>query len=369
MPADIQEPSLAWLLGRDRKQRRDVRYWLMTSGVYAGLLALQAYAVTQGLGDGRLAGAMPWVAGSGLVVFYAALRSGWSQRFADSALTAAQMVFALLMVALAHLATPGLGEAVLVIPPLILLFGAFTLTPRHCRALGWFAVAVQGGVSWLQGGEAGGGSQARVEVVVFLMCAIVYPMVGVLAGRLSAIRTQLREQKRDLREALERNQQLARLDDLTGLPNRRHAMELLAYEERRAQRQPVMPCLCLLDIDHFKAINDTHGHPAGDEALRLLARHAVKALRAPDLLARWGGEEFLLLMPDTTMAEALGVLERLRQVLAQPEPWSERPELKLTFSAGVTAYQAGETMQQALTRADGALYQAKQQGRNCAVQA
>lgn len=355
------------MLGRERKQRRDLRYWLMTSGVYACMLVVQAYAATQGLGDSRHAAVMRGIVACGLAVFYVAIRSGWSQRFADSALTAAQMIFALLMVAMAHLVMPGLGEAVLVIPPLILLFGAFTLAPQHCRWLGWFAVAVQGGVSWLQGSE--GAQYAATEVVIFLLCAIVYPMVGLLAGRLSAIRTQLRVQKKELREALERNQQLARQDDLTGLPNRRHAMELLAYEERRAQRQPVMPCVCLLDIDHFKAINDTHGHPAGDEALRLLARHAVQALRAPDLLARWGGEEFLLLMPDTTPEEATKVLERLRQALAQPEPWSERPELKLTFSAGFTAYQAGETMQQALTRADDALYQAKQQGRNRTVQA
>ena len=92
MPADTQEPSLTWLLGRERKQRRDLLYWLMTSGVYASLLVVQAYAVTQGLGEGRHAVAMRWAVAFGLAVFYAAMRSGWSQRFADDCAECTLMV-------------------------------------------------------------------------------------------------------------------------------------------------------------------------------------------------------------------------------------------------------------------------------------
>jgi diguanylate cyclase (GGDEF)-like protein len=183
------------------------------------------------------------------------------------------------------------------------------------------------------------------------------------------MRNQLRVQKRELAEALERNNLLARQDELTGLPNRRHALEMMAYEERRAARELVRPSVCLLDIDHFKAVNDTYGHPAGDDVLRLVARNAPNALRTPDLMARWGGEEFLLVMPQTSADAAVLVIERLRVALAQPHLWNAHPHLQVTFSAGVAIQHEGESMEETVARADAALYKAKQSGRNCTVSA
>jgi diguanylate cyclase (GGDEF)-like protein len=190
-----------------------------------------------------------------------------------------------------------------------------------------------------------------------------------MAGRLSAIREQLRVQKRALHVALERNEQLARQDTLTELPNRRHATEMMEYEERRSRREKVPPAICMLDIDHFKQINDNFGHAAGDKVLRLLAKQALTALRSPDILARWGGEEFVLIMPETTVSEAIQVVERLRVLLAGTWVWKDHPELRVTFSAGVAALQNSETIQDTVARADEAMYLAKQQGRNRTIEA
>jgi diguanylate cyclase (GGDEF)-like protein len=188
--------------------------------------------------------------------------------------------------------------------------------------------------------------------------------VAVFSARLSAMRHQLRIQKKQLNQALEANLALVRQDSLTSLPNRRYAEELLQTEASRALRQPVSTCVCMIDIDHFKSINDTHGHAAGDQVLCLFAQCSSAMLRTIDVLARWGGEEFMLLMPLTKVDEAIKVLERMHSRFAQPEVWQSHPELKVTFSAGIAIHLAGEPISATLARADAAMYQAKLQGRN-----
>ena len=208
-----------------------------------------------------------------------------------------------------------------------------------------------------------------VERVLFLASAVVLPIAAAMAGRLSAMRSQLRTQKHDLKDALQSNMLLAKQDTLTGLPNRRHALELMAYEEKRDARQQASCCVCVLDIDHFKRVNDTFGHGMGDEVLRLFARASTSCLRTVDVLARWGGEEFVLLMPETSLATGTVVVERLRGHLARADIWQSMPQVKVTFSAGIASHAPSEAMEATLARADGALYQAKAQGRNCTVQA
>ena len=361
VPPQAVEPRFAWVLGRERYQRLYIRFWLMTSSVYLVVFSLLLFSVPLGLMGPRDAA---WVAGlclAGIATFYGLMRSGWSMRLADPALTAPQMGFAFIMLAVAYVLAPPLRATLLIITPLVLVFGAFTLSQRHCRQLGLFAVLTQACATAWSVLVAGGSS---VEWLVLVCCGVVYTMAADMAGRLSAIRQQLREQKKALAAALAQNEQLARQDDLTGLPNRRHAMEMMEYEERRAKREKVPPCVCMIDLDHFKRINDTYGHAAGDIVLQKLAQVAVPALRAPDILARWGGEEFILLMPETTLEEATQVVGRLRSLLAQPHLWTEYPQLQVTFSAGIATLLPSETVHDAVQRADVALYRAKENGRN-----
>ncbi|MCK7496200.1 MAG: GGDEF domain-containing protein [Comamonadaceae bacterium] len=122
----------------------------------------------------------------------------------------------------------------------------------------------------------------------------------------------------------------------------------------------------MLDIDHFKRINDTHGHFTGDEVLTLLAHHTVQLLRGSDVIGRWGGEEFVIMMPETALAGAAVFAERLREVLAALPVSTDDEPLQFTVSAGVTARGGSdEDITAVLQRADVALYAAKNAGRNC----
>jgi diguanylate cyclase (GGDEF)-like protein len=188
--------------------------------------------------------------------------------------------------------------------------------------------------------------------------------VSALSIRLGRLRSSLCSQKKDLEAALERIQTLATRDELTGLLNRRAMVELMAREHPRIERGQGPLSIALLDIDWFKRINDTHGHQVGDQVLQRFAELMAKPLRAADALARWGGEEFLLLMPGTQCDDARAVLERLRQRVADAGFDAIAAGLKVSFSAGVVVCGEGEGLEAAIERADRALYQAKHTGRN-----
>jgi diguanylate cyclase (GGDEF)-like protein len=159
---------------------------------------------------------------------------------------------------------------------------------------------------------------------------------------------------------------LARTDMLTALSNRRDFYDLAAKEVARSARHPHPLSLLLMDIDHFKKINDTHGHAIGDQVLRKLARSLGDALREVDLPARMGGEEFAVLMPETELGQALQVAERLRAALEQTTvDVADGPPLRFTVSIGVTQWDPADAdIDATLARADAALYRAKHQGRN-----
>jgi diguanylate cyclase (GGDEF)-like protein len=123
----------------------------------------------------------------------------------------------------------------------------------------------------------------------------------------------------------------------------------------------------MIDLDHFKDVNDSFGHAVGDEALRAFANQARAVLRNTDVIGRWGGEEFLLVLPESPPGEPTVGVERLRARLAELVPCPSAPELRIRFSAGFTRYIEGEPIGQAIERADRALYQAKEDGRNRTV--
>jgi diguanylate cyclase (GGDEF)-like protein len=209
----------------------------------------------------------------------------------------------------------------------------------------------------------------EIELIYFSLCAIVVVGVVVLSSRLATMRERLRTQRRELELAVVRIGELATHDELTGLVNRRRMQELLEQDRRRSQRAGHPWCLALIDVDHFKRVNDEHGHAVGDEVLRALARIGLAQVRKNDVLARWGGEEFVLLLQDIEPSMALIAVDRLRQrVVAEPVCCGGL-ELPITFSAGLAQHIVGETVEQTLARADHALYEAKAQGRNRIVTA
>lgn len=154
--------------------------------------------------------------------------------------------------------------------------------------------------------------------------------------------------------------QLALTDALTGIMNRRAVEGLLEREMAKASRYERPLSLILLDLDHFKKINDTYGHARGDVVLKTLAKLIETNLRLEDSLGRWGGEEFIVVCSETGLEPALGVAERLRLIVADHD-W----DMPVTASFGVAQWQASETLSEFFERTDKALYSAKQSGRNC----
>ncbi|PWJ84156.1 diguanylate cyclase [Pseudaminobacter salicylatoxidans] len=160
--------------------------------------------------------------------------------------------------------------------------------------------------------------------------------------------------------------QLAASDELTGLPNRRSFMEKLATETARARRSGRGFSVLLLDLDNFKAINDSHGHAAGDHCVQHFAKLAKERLRGQDMLARTGGDEFCILLPDTTLQQAARIADELVKLMASSVPqWRDR-SIAVTISVGVAQWSPadGKTVEEVLETADLALYEAKRNGRN-----
>ena len=153
-------------------------------------------------------------------------------------------------------------------------------------------------------------------------------------------------------------------DALTQVANRRGLMQAFEVERARIEREGTPLAVGLLDIDNFKRLNDTLGHAAGDVALVTLAQRVRDSLRPVDVVARFGGEEFVVLLPGTPADEAAQVLTRLQRQLTASLFMHDGKEVFVTFSAGVTPYRPGERVEEALERADEALYEAKRTGKN-----
>ena len=175
----------------------------------------------------------------------------------------------------------------------------------------------------------------------------------------------MEQEAQGYREHLEEQRQKALIDPLTGLPNRAAWGERLAHEVEQWQLHGNLLLVAMLDLDHFKRINDGYGHLAGDKVLKIIATQLRKRLRPTDFIARFGGEEFVLLIPNTSMAIGLQLVEKLRAAIqACPFHFKGEP-VTVTVSIGLAAFKPGDRSDQVLKRADEALYRAKNKGRNC----
>ena len=209
---------------------------------------------------------------------------------------------------------------------------------------------------------------AAIALLVALVLLLVHLRTLYLRRKAAQLQQQINEHTRDLRAANERLDELASTDGLTGVYNRRRFLELAQREREQAQDRST--CIALFDLDRFKSVNDTHGHLAGDAVIcgtiELIKRHC----RQGDLLGRYGGEEFVLCLPDTGVAHAQEIAERICNAMANTAMTYDGEPIRVTVSIGIAALRTGETIEQWLSRADKALYNAKHGGRNrCAAEA
>ena len=366
--ASIGQRLADLVLTRDFQQRRRVAMVLTTAVLYLACLALFAYGVVFDLFPASRIRLSAILIGVTAVLFFALVRSGLNLRFAEPSLAFPQAIVAQTLLSITYSSLGPVHGGVLVFLAMVMLFGMFDMGMRKVRILMFYTICAMGAaMAWSAYSDPLHYPPA-IELFYFAMMCTALPAISSLSVQLSKMRDRLKTQKTELENALAHIQEVATHDELTKLANRRHMIALLGEHITRHARGGPGFAVALADIDHFKHVNDTHGHRVGDEALVAFAVQARAQLRSTDIIARWGGEEFLLLLPEATPPGDPNVgVERLRGALAVLQASAQAPHLRIAFSTGMTRYVEGEQIDDMIERADRALYAAKAGGRNRTV--
>jgi len=350
-------------LMRRVRQRRQIQIMIAASYMVDGLiLLLYAYAGTIPVTIGPAFA----VAGLTSVLFYLVLsESGLIERFRDHYFVVPQLfISTAIMLAFTYVA-PQVGVMFLCTLFTVFNFGSLRSTPWQ-TALAWTVMTA--GLAWLFlltdkpiGLPHDSPLERFASMLIFALAIGRCMFLGIFS---SSLRASLYASGQKLKEAYRRIEELAELDELTGAFNRRCIMRVLDEEITRSQRHG-QPCsIALIDLDWFKRINDGYGHPTGDEVLRTFAITMFANIRAIDRFGRYGGEEFLLILPNTPAEAAARLLDRLRAIVADLDWSAFSAGMQVTFSAGVATLRTDEHSDNFLARADKALYASKAQGRN-----
>jgi diguanylate cyclase len=295
-------------------------------------------------------------------------RYGWNLRLRDPSLFLAQQSLAIILAFGLALAAPQIAIQPFGTWIAISFFGFMAPTRRYVY-ITWGASLVAATIALAIGGSriamptstlAG---QGLTGAVVLGVLARGIGVTDFVAG----LRRRLKEKNEALRAALARIEILAQQDELTGLANRRSVLQWLGEQLSLCERSGHPLTIALLDLDHFKSINDDFGHPAGDRVLEIFSRHALAAIRATDRFGRYGGEEFLVVLVATSLQAARDPLERIRSEIAACDWSGINRNLRVTVTIGAAAYRRGDTVKDLIARADLALYRGKEGGRNRVV--
>jgi diguanylate cyclase (GGDEF)-like protein len=263
------------------------------------------------------------------------------------------------------LAAPEIGYAFLSVLFLIFEFGALRMTPRQATIVWTLTAMGLAPIFLLTSSPIGMPFATSIERLAAMLCYVLTIGQCAFLGLYgSSLRKMLYNRSFELKAANKRIEELAKLDELTGSFNRRCIMRMLDDEIARAHRVNAPCSIALIDLDWFKRVNDAYGHPTGDEVLRTFAITVFANIRNIDRFGRYGGEEFLLVLPDTPTDAAARILDRLRAIIADLDWSAFSPGMRVTISAGVAMLRMDESADTFLARADSALYAAKARGRN-----
>ncbi|HJV79656.1 GGDEF domain-containing protein [Noviherbaspirillum sp.] len=301
--------------------------------------------------------------------FLGLIHSGRNLRFSDPSMTKAQTIGSILLCSYTIIYAGPLRGTFIYAYVISIMFAGMHLSFRQLIHLALLPLALFPFVVALASRHDPAGVDWRIEFVHWISLWVILGFTTVLTGTLSQLRASLKASNAELKAALARLTEMAERDALTGLYNRRYLLDMLHREKNRAERSNGSFCVCVIDIDHFKRINDTWGHGGGDIVLRTFAGLAARCIRSTDLLGRWGGEEFLLILPETSIAVAESCILRIQRELAHVEFAALEPDFRVTVSAGIAPCIPGQTMDELIECADQAMYAAKRAGRNRVVKA
>jgi diguanylate cyclase (GGDEF)-like protein len=350
-------------LARRARQRRQIQAPIGVSYVVdAAILLVYAHAGTVPAIIGPAFAACGLVSVTGYILLS---ESGFTERFKDHYFVVPQSIISMTILLVFTYIAPEVGAMFLCTLFVVFAFSSLRSTPWQTTVV-WTAMALGlAALFLLTDKPISLPHETYLErfatMTVFILTIGRCMFIGIFS---SAMRESLYKSGLALKEANRRIEELAELDDLTGSLNRRCIMSFLDDEIARAARANIRCSIALIDLDWFKRINDTYGHPTGDEVLRTFAITVFANIRGVDRFGRYGGEEFLLVLPDTPHEVAVRMLERLRSITSDLDWSAFSPGMRVTFSAGIATLTASDTADTFLARADSALYKAKAQGRN-----
>ncbi|WP_344763187.1 GGDEF domain-containing protein [Actimicrobium antarcticum] len=295
-----------------------------------------------------------------MLFFFVIFRLQLNTHFYDRSLTFAQVVASVItMLSVAYLDR----TAQLVLGPFLLIafsYGTFRLSRSSLTVLAAGTIAGYLAMILLRSYREGFGDALKLDLLQWIVVALTLPLMVSVGGRIRQLRATLKLTRRQLQQFEEK----AIRDELTGLYNRRQLQTELDTAIARANSEGIPFCLCLIDVDHFKDINDKHGHLVGDVILREFARVALDSIRDSDVIGRYGGDEFMHLLPNTSLKGAVMHAERLRVYAHFLDLQGVLPQKSISLSIGVAQFRSGEDAAALIERADTALYRAKERGRN-----
>jgi len=299
------------------------------------------------------------------LLFYLMIKAGLNRSFKDPGMTVIQILFAVFLQAGFLLAAPEVGVLFLVNLFSVFMFGVLAFNARQF-VFCWLVGAASTAVAFFYiGNRIGFPIETTLnQVIMWTLFMVALGKTIYLASAISTLRLKVSERNRALTIALKQMEEMATHDALTGVLNRRAMLVAMDAELQIFKRKKTPFCIAVMDLDHFKQINDTFGHAVGDEVLGAFAEILKQSLRVTDRISRYGGDEFVVLLTDTPRDVAVMVLERICARIKQHDWGALVPELTVTVSIGVAEIMTGDTVAQTFEHADSALYEVKQSGRN-----
>ncbi len=332
----------------DPEQTSRVRRYLIASGTSLMFVGLMGLSVLLGVLNLRCFVIATTAVFTAIATFYALFRTGANRRARDRTLTIPMMCCAVCVVTYVLYEVGPARGVFLLMYPVILFPGVFRFNTRTLLYMSVFMMAGYGLVIALlmyqQALE-----RPQVEILQWLVLNAVLVWFSYMGGYVNDLRRRVRQSE---------------YDELTRAYTRRRIFEILSHEKTRADRGAGALAICMMDIDLFKRVNDGLGHHAGDEVLKSFVSVAQGELRAIDFIGRHGGDEFLLVLTQTSLDGALDCAERVRQQTEFLKTTPSGHPFTITVSIGVAQYRPGELLFDTIQRADEALYRAKAKGRN-----
>lgn len=354
------------VVGNDPRMKARLGLCLVSMVVYVCWIAvLLAYALPRQLMSPASAYFFVGYITLALCVFYPLVRSGVTRTWSDPGLVAPQILWASGAMIISYAVAPVVRSVAFQTLCLIQVFGFLSLRPKVAAWTGGLTTAMLI-VAWIAMTVLGlSDVDPRAEALKISASCFALVLMTFQSRSFALMRERAFHEKKSLAAAAEALRRITLHDGLTGLHNRAHMQERLEAEVQRALLNGHHFSVALIDLDHFKSINDSRGHPVGDEVLVNFALQGSSVLRETDVIGRWGGEEFLVLMPETEAAnQAQIAMTRLRDKLRSTQVSRAVADLRVRFSCGVATWSTQDTIEQVLERADQALYRAKANGRD-----